>query len=295
MLGQADIHRMRRRVWCVWVLGIFLSSAASLHAQISQLEGRPVVRIDYVPDHRLDPADLAHIQTVKVGQPLHAADVSEAVDGFFGTGRFDDVVVEAEPSGNGVIVRFVTKPALFLGGVNVKGKIVQPPNQGQIASSAQFTLGAEFRESDMQTALQSLDRLMRSNGLYEATITPSFEHDEDAQQVFVTLTVKEGKRAKYEMPVIQGDTKLSDATILRATGWRIPLIHWWRQVTAARTRKGLSAIESKLESKDRLTAKVQLKKPDYDAEHRRVKPTSRLPPARKSRSKPSRPKFRKAS
>ena len=264
---------MGRWVKCVCTLGVFVVWAVSLHAQVAQFEGRPIVRIDYVPDHRLDPADLAHIQPLKVGQPLHASDVAEAIDGFFATGRFEDIVVEAEPSGNGVAVRFVTKPAFFLGGVHVAGKLAQPPNQGQLASSAQFSLGAEFRDSDMQTALQSLERLMHSNGFYEAQITPSYEHDNDAQQVFVTLTVKEGKRAKYEMPVIQGDTKLSDATILRATGWRIPLIHWWRHVTATRTRGGLSAIEGKLESKDRLTAKVQLKKMDYDPQHRRVKPT----------------------
>jgi outer membrane protein assembly complex protein YaeT len=162
---------------------------------------------------------------------------------------------------------------MFLGGVNVKGKIAQPPNQGQITSTAQFTLGAEFRDSDVQSALQSIDRLMRSNGFYEAQVTPSFERDDEAQQVFVTLTVKEGKRAKYEMPIIQGDPKLSEATILRVTGWRVPLIHLWRHVTATRTRGGLAAIQNKLGGQDRLTARVQLKKMDYDPQHRRVRPT----------------------
>ena len=75
------------------------------------------------------------------------------------------------------------------------------------------------------------------------------------------------------MPVIEGDTKLADSTILRATGWRIPLIHWWRQVTDSRTRHGIMAVQNKLQSQDRLTAKVDLKSTDYDAQHRRVRPT----------------------
>jgi outer membrane protein assembly complex protein YaeT len=264
---------MLRRVRCACLATLFLTSIAVLDAEVGQFEGRTVTAIEYDPESRLDPADLAYIQTLKVGSPLHAADVADAVDAFFATGRFADVAVEARPAPNGVVVRFVTKPAYFLGGVNVSGKIAQPPNQGQIVSTAQFTLGAEFRESDMQSALESIKRLMRSNGFYEASITPSLEHDEDAQQVFVTLAVNEGKRAKYEMPVIQGDPKLSDATILRVTGWRLPVIHWWRQVTSSRTRGGLAAVQNKLAGQDRLTARVQLKKMDYDAERRRVRPT----------------------
>jgi len=99
------------------------------------------------------------------------------------------------------------------------------------------------------------------------------ERNEHAQQVFITLTLDEGKRAKYAMPVLHGDSKLSDATILRATGWRIPIIHWWKQVTDARTRQGVQAIQKRLEDKDRLTAKVQLQDMTYDPQRRRVTPT----------------------
>jgi hypothetical protein len=80
------------------------------------------------------------------------------------------------------------------------------------------------------------------------------------------------KRAKYDMPSITGVTKLPDATILRATGWRFPIIHWWRHVSSSRTRGGVQRVLNKYGGKDRLMARVELKKLDYDANRRRVHP-----------------------
>jgi outer membrane protein insertion porin family len=244
----------------------------SATAQLSQLEGRRIVDIQFSPPAPLDPADLAKALPLKKGEPLRAQDVSRAIDGLFATGRFDDIVAEAEPSADGVIVRFVTKNVWFVGGVSVEGRIITDPNRGQIVSAAQFSLGNPFHDEDVTHAAQSIQNLLEANGLYEAKLTPTIERDNEAQQVFITFQVKEGKRAKYEMPVIQGDTKLPDSTILRATGWRLPVIHWWRQVTNSRTHKGIQGVLGKYQGQDRLIARVDLQKLDYDHTHRRVRP-----------------------
>jgi outer membrane protein assembly complex protein YaeT len=253
----------------------------SAWAQAQQFEGRPIAEIRYSPASTLDPADLAAAQPLKSGQTLHADDVARAIDGLFATGRFTDISVEAEPSANGVILTFVTKTRYFVGGVNVLGKIAAPPNPGELHSTTQFSIGTAFEESDIERAVDSMKKLFVSNGLYDAQITPSVERNPEAQQVFITFTVKGGKRAKYEQPEIQGNTLLSNDTILRATGWRIPIIHWWRQVTNARTRGGVQGLLSKYESQQRLLAKVQLGDLDYDAAARRVKPHLTVDPGPK--------------
>lgn len=263
-------------------LRIALSLAAFvpfLQAQIAPFEGKPVSDIQFSPVQPLDSADLARALSVKKGEPLHATDVASSIDGLFATGRFDDIVVEADTAGAGVVVRFNVKPMQFVGGVSVEGKVVTPPNRGEIASVGQFTLGAPFRDEDVTHAVESIKKLMTANGLYEAQVDPQIEHE--GQQVFLTFQVKEGKRAKYEMPVFHGETLLSESTILRATGWRIPLIHWWRQVTDSRTRRGVQGILGRYQNKDRLTARVELEKLDYDAQHRRVKPELNITPGPK--------------
>jgi outer membrane protein insertion porin family len=237
---------------------------------MAQFEGKPIVDIRFSDVQPLDPADLAKALPLKIGQPLRESDVAHAIDGLFATGSFEDIVVEGEASSNGVAILFVTKNAWFVGGITVQGRVGDPPNRGQVASSAQFSLGTPFHEDDMARAIDNIKHLMEVNGLYEAEVTPTVERSSTAQEVFITFKVKEGKRAKYDTPSIEGDTKLSNDTILRATGWRLPIIHWWRQVTDARTRKGVHGLLSKYQKQDRLTARVELKKLDYDAARRRV-------------------------
>jgi len=162
-------------------------------AQVSQFEGRRIVDIQFSPPSPLEPSDLAKAQPLRKGTPLRAEDVAHSIDGLFATGRFDDIVVEAEPSDDGVIVRFVTKPKWFVGGVTVEGNVMIDPNRGQVVSTAQLSLGAPFQEQDLTRATESIERLLRANGFYEATLTPSTERDNDAQQVFITFQIKESK------------------------------------------------------------------------------------------------------
>ena len=241
-------------------------------AQTRAFEGRPIVDVQFPNGQPLDPADLARVQEVKIGQPLRSADVAHTIDGLFATGRFDDIVAEAEPSGQGVIVRFVTQNAHFLGGITVEGKVVESPNRAQVDSAAQLSLGATFQDGDVTQAVDRIQRLLQTNGFYEATVTPMMESGDDAQQIFLTFKVHEGKRARYDTPTITGMTKLPDATILRATGWRLPIIHWWRHVSSSRTRSGVQGVLNKYGGKDRLMARVELKNLDYDASRRRVRP-----------------------
>jgi len=260
---------------CAWA---FASLGLGQPEQISQFEGRRIVEVQFSSPQSLDPADLARAQPLKPGQPLRAEDISQAIDGLFSTGRFEDIAVEVESASDGVRVRFVTKNAAFVGGVSVEGNVMESPNRGQITSAVNLSLGAPFHDEDVTHAVENVQHLLEANGLYEAEVTPSIERSDTAQQVFITLHVKEGKRAKYSTPTIEGNSMLSDATVLRVTGWRIPIIHWWRRVTDDRTRKGVQSLLSKYEKQDRLMARVELKKLDYDYERRQLHPNLSVDP-----------------
>ncbi len=259
--------RLARRVCVAALLPACLAMAQNL-----DFEGKPIADIQFPNGQPLDPADLARAQPLRKGRPLHAIDVAYAIDGLFATGRFEDIVVEAEPSAAGVIVRFVTKNARFLGGTTVEGKVLESPNRAQVDNATQLILGAPFHDSDVAEAVDRIHRLLQANGFYEARITPTVEQGSDAEQIFLNFRVNEGKRAKYDTPTITGVTKLPDATIIRATGWRFPIVHWWKHVTSSRTRNGQEGVLKKYGGKNRLMARVDLKKLDYDANRRRVHP-----------------------
>jgi outer membrane protein insertion porin family len=258
-----------------------LCFAAICTAQSSEFVGRTIRSVEYLPPGILHEADLAKVAVLKPGNPLRTEDVGDAIDRLFATGLFEDIAVEVEPAGDGVAARFVTTPARFITGVSVTGKLSQPPNRGELTTTAQIQLGARFREEDLTNAVDRINGLLQVNGLYEAQVQPQVQEGQNAEQVFVTFNVKAGKRAKYESPVIHGETKLSNDSIIHATGWRVPIIHWWRQVTEARTRAGVQGILGKYQKDNRFTTQVELDKLEYDKEHRRLRPTLGITPGPK--------------
>jgi outer membrane protein assembly factor BamA len=96
----------------------FLSGAM---AQTGEFEGRTITEVRFSPLQPLDQADLAKAVPFKKGDVLHASDVAKSIDGLFATGRFQDIAVEVEESGDGVIVRFATQLTFFLGHTEIEG------------------------------------------------------------------------------------------------------------------------------------------------------------------------------
>src|ERR1035438_8508752 len=112
----------------------FALLATAAQAQVAQLEEKRITDIQFLPVQPLDRADLARALPFKTGDPLRAEDVATAIDNLFASGRFADIIVEAEPSPGGVVLRFRIELVSFFGGLTVEGAIPNPPNGTQIAS-----------------------------------------------------------------------------------------------------------------------------------------------------------------
>ena len=254
------------------LLLVFVCTQASAQTRI--FDGRKIIEVRYEwTDPPLAQEDLDRAQPLKPGAILHGDDLASAIDALYATGRFEDIQVDAEPSGpDGVVLRFLTKPAWFVGHIGIEGKTPVPPNRGQLANTTQLTMGTPFREEDMVAAQSNLKRLLESNGLFDATITPHAERVERTQTVNFTFVLTPGKRARYSAPVVAGVPKLSDAAIIRATGWRVLLIGRWRQVTQEKTRGGVDGLLKRYQKQDRLTAQVKLDSVDYNPATKRVVP-----------------------
>ena len=252
---------------CLWI-----SFSPKLFAQ--EYWSRTVTAIEYKPAQQpIDPHDLEDAQQVKVGMPLDHLQVAATIDRLFYSGLYGDVKVDAEPDGSaGVRLTFITVARTFVGHVDARGKISDPPNRAVILGDAQLTLGQVFDPDLVETARKNIQQELRQNGLFTGTVGATTVEDPVNHQMTIGFAVTAGKRAKYNFPKITGDTKLPDATILAATGWRLRFIHRWRKVTLALTDKGIDDIQKKYAKKDRLTANINLTSMDYDSQTNRATP-----------------------
>src|SRR6185437_14519348 len=243
-------------------------------ARAQEFRGKPVTAVEYEPANQpIFSKDLQNMQLVRVGQPLDPNQVADTIDRLFASGLYDDIQVDAEPSGNGVAIRFITQARRFIGHVGVRGKINDPPSRAVIISDSQLTLGTPFDEETLEGARKTIEEEMRQNGLFESSVGVSTIEDPVTHQMTIRFLINAGKRARYTTPIITGETKLPDETIIGATGWRWPLIHKWRQVTSALTDKGIDGIQKKYAKKDRLTTTVTLGSLNYDPKTGRAKPS----------------------
>ena len=256
-----------------WIVGAFLLIRVSAAQNPAEFSGRKVVEVRYEPElQAADNRDLTSAQLVKTGSPLDLTQVGETIDRLYATGLYQDVRVYAEARAAGVVVRFVTVPESFIGHVDARGSIKDPPNRSAILGGARLTLGARYDQEEVEQARQGIERELHQNGLFRGNVAVTTISDPVTHQITIGFIVEAGRRARFDVPRITGDTKLPNGTIIAATGWRVPLIHRWRLVSKALSDKGVDGIEKKYAKKDRLTASVTLTSLDFEAATNRAQP-----------------------
>ena len=234
-------------------------------------EGKPLSAIEFVPDQQpLSHDRMLAALSLRMNEPLNLRELGAALERLYESGRFDDIVVEAEMRGDGVALIFRTTPSWFVGRVSVTG-VPEPPNPGQLANATQLDLGERYVPRDVDTAVKNLVELLKSNGFYRARIFPEFEAAPQYGQVNISFAVEPGERAKFSAPVFQGDLLKSESSLIRATRWRRG---WgfggYRDLTANNLQRGLDRLRDSYRAKEYLTSKVTLENLAYDPTSNRV-------------------------
>jgi outer membrane protein assembly complex protein YaeT len=232
---------------------------------------RPIAQIRFEPAAQPVPADeLRKILPISPGVPLDPSKIRAAIKALYATGRFSDVAIEAEPSPTGVTVLIRTVDQWFIGPVEVKGKVKAPPNRGQLANATRLELGQPYEDNSLQSAVNSVENMLKRNGLYHAKVDTLVVRDDQHQQVSLTFIVDSGKRARLEPPEITGQPGMPVDKVAAATKYK----GWfrWKLATADNVQAGERNVEKKYDKQDRLTASVALKGREYDAANDRVKP-----------------------
>jgi outer membrane protein assembly complex protein YaeT len=246
---------------------------APCYAQTNRFEGRPIVSVRMEPDDQLlvKPELDAALQLLQPGVPLTMENVRSTLERLYATGRYDNIVVDAEESGAGVALVFRGTVALFVRDVSING-VDEPPSRGLLVNATKLELGAPFSESQARQAVENLLEVLRSNGFYMAKVTPDIL-PAPVQQVDIRFVADSGKRAKFSTPIIKGTPNKTVEEIVKATRWKKLFgLLGWKEVTDTRTQQGLDKIRKAYQKKEFLMARVTLESMEYHQAENQVVP-----------------------
>ncbi len=243
----------------------------------SDYEGRVIKAITFVPaDQPLTEREIARKLTLHPGSLFRGGQVRQSIQNLFASGRYADIAVDAEPDGAGMSLRFLTKPAYFVGRVLIEG-IKQPPNADQLSSAAKLSLGAPYQDNERKQAVNSISDVLHANGFYHASVDSSVRLHPDTESADVTLSLDPGDRARFTEPKISGHPERNMDSIVRSTRWkRLYGLLGWQYVTESRLRQGVDNLRRYYEKRDRLQSSVTLSGLNYSNEANTVEPHLRL-------------------
>lgn len=202
---------------------------------------------------------------LKIGDPLTREALHNAMQALFATGRFADIQAEAEHTGTGVRLRFVTAPNYFVGQLNVEG-VTTNPSPNQLVTATRLLLGELYAADKLDRALAGIRRVLEENGFHRTRVEPSEQRDDREHQVNLTFHVSLGARATIGKITLNGDAGYSEEEIIGETG----KFHSGDPVTSGRLTRALQRIRSRYQKQGRLLAQVSVARRDYHADRNTV-------------------------
>ena len=252
---------------------ILLFGGGALWSASDEYRNLPIRAIAFRPaEQPLPPDELAALLPLKVGDKLDPAALRLAIERLHSTGRFLEISVEAERSGDGVALVYVTKGTSFIGRISTEG-VKEPPNRGQLISATKLHLGEEFSTSDLREAAANLKAKLEANGFFEASIDPAVTYDEPRQQANIDFRIDSGPRAQFTQPVVQGVPPEDAARLIAQTRWKyFGGFLGWKSIDERRVQRGIELIRRSLAKQDYLLGRVTLNGLDYASATQRATP-----------------------
>jgi outer membrane protein insertion porin family len=255
-----------------------------LNAAPAEYEGKPIAGLQFDPATQpLTFDQLVAMLPLRIGQPLRASDLRDAIQRLYQTGEYADIAVDATLAPAGVNLKFITKPAYFIGYFDVNG-VSEPPNAGQLLVATKLVLGGAYAPSDTTAAVGRITDLLKRNGFYSTGVEPATSTREPTQEVHIDFHADTGRRAKFDGLVVNGDALRPDALrpldkLIQSSGWkRFRGLLGWQQFTETRLQNGIDNIRSWYPKHDHLLAQVTLVNLDYHSGANTVTPLLAINP-----------------
>src|SRR5215469_14233908 len=256
------------RMWVAVVCLLALLSLASVSRGVSleetTFEGRRIEQVRILDEHGSAVTVKSPALAVEVGKPFDFGAERESLRTLYRTGDFADIRVAAAPVGEGVRIDFIVRRNYYNNVVRIEG-LKEPPTEPAAIAALRLGLGEPFRESAVHEAMDRLQDLLRTDGLYLAQITWDLGPHEDTRQMDITVHVDPGIRAMMGDITLKNETRFSNAELIKRSK-----ISQKNTVTSSRLNRGSQRIKKYLVDQGFLGAGVVVTPAAYDATANRV-------------------------
>lgn len=178
--------------------------------------------------------------------PIHAGDlitienIRASIQALYNTGHYSQIEVDAATTPAGTTnLTFLVRPVFFFSTFKL-----EPENLVERSLSGHFRLpfGERFSNSAVDRIVQETAELLKSEGYFEATVSPKLDFNPMTHLVSVTLGAAPGPRAKVVNVMVRGgeETFPKREELLDALG-----IKAGDTFSASRLEQGLSRIRTK--------------------------------------------------
>jgi outer membrane protein assembly complex protein YaeT len=235
--------------------------------------GKRIAEILFSPaDQPLSRDQLGLSIGLRPGDTLTEKNLAQAIQGLFFSGRYSNVLAEAEDTGEGVRLTFRTEGRLFVSRVSIFG-VPEPPTPGRLEGAAQLDLGRPFEPEMLSAATTQIQDVLAANGFRSARIRHETKVREQTEEVDIFFYVDPGPRAKFAQPEFSGEVKLQPKSLIRQSDW----LKWYglrgyKNVSESRVTKGVEKMRSAYLKKDFLQSTVRLTDLEFDTEKNTLRP-----------------------
>ncbi|MBI5137004.1 MAG: outer membrane protein assembly factor BamA [Nitrospirae bacterium] len=193
------------------VFAMLCISAGTARADTAALIGRPVVAIDVAGHTTIEETTLRGAMSARVGDPLSDRAVADDVRKIFALGFFRDVVVEAEPDGDGVRLTYRVEELPNLSAVTFEGndKVLEETLKG---AAAGLTEGVFLAPDKLIKAREGLLDEYADAGFRRAQVVPVqvVTRSEGGDRVDLSFVIEEGDKTKIGIIRVEGNEAFSD-------------------------------------------------------------------------------------
>jgi outer membrane protein assembly factor BamA len=240
---------------------------------LASYEGQNVASIEFAGQPDVDPDRFSSAVAQKIGEPFSQQKVEQTAAAIKSAGKYEGVRVRVDPESNGVRIRFVLEPAVYIG-------IFKFPGAGQFPYSrliqvANYPVQAPFNASEIERDRKRLLDYYRQAGFFQAEVRSEVEVDRKREIANVSFATTLGRRAIFGDIVINGvptpeQERLRASLQTTMARARTVAIRPGKKYRRSTIGKAATYLQTQLEKKGLLDAQVKLAGAEYHADTNRA-------------------------